>query len=720
LAVDEIATNIVTHGYAEAGLEGAVKVEAFIDEKHLTVYLEDTGAAYDPTQASMPDLDLPAEERPIGGLGVYLVIQGVDKFRYERVGDRNRNIFIMNRKGAPAEKGVKDERKHLLVAAHGKKNRDDLSSLLGELGYKTTTAEDGRRVVEILREASFDLVLLDVKMPKMNAHRILESLKTEGILPRFPVVVLSALDDVEMVEKCIEMGAEDYLTEPFNKALLKARIDSSVERRQLRNKLQSYSQQLVVTRKLSDDLTSVILPIGTALSAEKNFDTLLERILLEARSICNADAGTLYLRTEDNRLKFEIMRTNSLGIAMGGTTGKEIPLPPLRLYDEKTGDPNHHNVATHVALNGLSVNIPDIYHAEGFDFSGTKAFDKKNGYRSTSSLTIPMKNNNNEVIGVIQLLNAQDHTTGKVIPFNSYLQQVVESMASQAAIALNNQLLLQREKKLVKFENDVQIGRKIQIDFLPEKLPQPPGWELAACFHPAREVSGDFYDAFILPGNHLGFVIVDVCDKGVPAALFMAVIRSLIRAFSEHPPSHGLTALADPHHHADSSIERRLTTILADLNALSTVVLTSNYIANNHSRLNMFATLFFGVLDPSTGLLIYTNAGHEAPAIIGPSGVKARLRPTGPAVGIMPNVDFDIQEVQLEPGHILVAYTDGVPETRDPNGHFFTEKRFLSLLEEPAPSAAALLDRIETNLKAHIADADQFDDITMLAIRMKP
>jgi len=285
-------------------------------------------------------------------------------------------------------------------------------------------------------------------------------------------------------------------------------------------------------------------------------------------------------------------------------------------------------------------------------------------------------------------------------------------------MALSNQILMHREKKLLKFETDVQIGRRIQTDFLPEKLPQPPGCEVVSCFRPAREVSGDFYDAFMLPGsNHMGFVIADVCDKGVPAALFMAVIRSLIRAFSEQNIPFGLPILAQGKTSSPDAVEHKLTTLYQDLNALNTVVMANNYIARTHSQLSMFATLFLGVLDPDSGMLTYVNGGHEAPVIIGRKGITDRLGQTGPAVGMMPDSEFGLRQYQLKHQDTLLAYTDGVPETRDRNGAFFTEKRLFSLLEQPATSAAALVQRLETSLKDHIAGAEQFDDITMLAVR---
>jgi sigma-B regulation protein RsbU (phosphoserine phosphatase) len=189
-------------------------------------------------------------------------------------------------------------------------------------------------------------------------------------------------------------------------------------------------------------------------------------------------------------------------------------------------------------------------------------------------------------------------------------------------------------------------------------------------------------------------VIADVCDKGVGAALFMALTRSLIRAFTELNNGGGM-GLKSP------------------------VELTNDYILRNHLQANMFVTLFFGMLDSAIGLLTYVNSGHNPPIIIGATGVKARLEPTGPAVGMFPDIAFETHQVCLEPGDVLYAFTDGVTEARDSNGNFFTEKRLLQLLEQPVSSAAALLSHIEESVRAHIGAANPFDDITMLAARRK-
>ncbi len=188
--------------------------------------------------------------------------------------------------------------------------------------------------------------------------------------------------------------------------------------------------------------------IGIALSAERDRDRLLETILEEAQRLCHADGGTLYLRSDDDHLAFAILRNNSLGVSLGGTTGNPVTLPPIPLFDPE-GNPNRHNVASACAVMKKSVNIPDAYDAEGFDFSGTKAFDQRAGYRSKSFLTIPLVNGENRVIGVLQLLNAQDPVTKEVIPFRAEHKRTVEALASQAALALDNKLLLESQKELL-------------------------------------------------------------------------------------------------------------------------------------------------------------------------------------------------------------------------------------------------------------------------------
>lgn len=186
-----------------------------------------------------------------------------------------------------------------------------------------------------------------------------------------------------------------------------------------------------------------ITRIGAALSVEKNIHKLLEMIIDEAKSLTNADAGTLYILDKEKQvLQFQILQTDAMGIRLGGTSGTEINLPDVPLFNSQ-GNPNHANVSSYAALTGEVINIPDVYDAEGFDFSGTRGYDKSSGYRSKSMLVLAMQNHENETIGVLQLLNAQDLETGKVISFSPDYIDLVVSLASQGAVALTNTQLIQ-------------------------------------------------------------------------------------------------------------------------------------------------------------------------------------------------------------------------------------------------------------------------------------
>lgn len=279
------------------------------------------------------------------------------------------------------------------------------------------------------------------------------------------------------------------------------------------------------------------------------------------------------------------------------------------------------------------------------------------------------------------------------------------------------------ERMREKIEHDVEIARDIQLSFLPSELPQPDGWEIAAYFAPAREVAGDFYDAFSMAqGRRIGFVIADVCDKGVGAALFMALTRSLTRAFAQQNYSLNLMDGMGDGIQGVAGHRKGLPSV-GTMSLQNAVVLTNAYITTNHFELNYFATLFFGMFDPTTGALSYINGGHCPPILLGSDGlVKARLKATGTPVGMMPDVVYTIGQAQLEPGDILFGYSDGVTDPRDPAGKMFTEKKMLELLQhKPASSANELLMRVKTALGDHISTADQYDDITMIAVhRLNP
>jgi serine phosphatase RsbU (regulator of sigma subunit) len=388
----------------------------------------------------------------------------------------------------------------VLVVGDTAVDRDALGRHVQREGYVVDTAGRGGEALEKLRAEPFDLVLLDAHLPDMDGPRFLEALRNDAELARVPVIVVSAADDLESIARCLELGADDYLPKSFRPAMLRARLNATLDRRRLRD---------------------------------------------------------------------------------------------------------------------------------------------------------------------------------------------AESLTREMAVA-----------------------RNIQRDFLPESLPLARGVQLEAALHPARQVSGDFYDAFTLaPSGTIVLVVGDVCDKGFGAALFMALFRSLIRA-SADPVGGG----------AIQMIGGRRTIVRQSLEAATPADLltrvagfTNDYIARLHGRTNMFATVFLGALDPMTGRFDYVNAGHEPALVVAPDGTTRELRPTGPALGLLPDVAFGAGEGTLERGHCLFAFTDGLVEARGPAGEAFGSGRLRDALRASNTSASDLVRGVVEALHAFTGQAEPHDDVTLLA-----
>jgi serine phosphatase RsbU (regulator of sigma subunit) len=383
----------------------------------------------------------------------------------------------------------------VLVVDDSEPNRDLLSRRLRRQGHTVDTASNGREAIEKVAAGNFDVVLLDVMMPEMNGYQVLERLKSDRALRHIPVIMITAIDEMESIIRCIDMGAEDHLPKPFNATLLKARLDASLAKKRLHDREQLYARGL---------------------------------------------------------------------------------------------------------------------------------------------------------------------------------------------------------------ERELEIARNIQQSFLPDVLPEIDGFSLAACFRPAREVAGDFYDTFTLADNRVALIVADVCGKGVGAAVFMAAFRTVLRAITADTYA---TLDRNGLGHDDALQIGRITAFLSD------------YIATTHGRTNMFTTLFFGILHPPTATLSYVNAGHDAPIVIRSNQSVERLGPTGPAVGLLPGFTFPVSTTRLDAGDALVAYTDGVVDARDAAGASFSEERLVALVSTGDPEPGAIVARIERAVINHISGTDQFDDVTVLALR---
>ncbi len=439
---------------------------------------------------------------------------------------------------------------------------------------------------------------------------------------------------------------------------------------------------------LSRQAQTALFEVSRAITSSLDLQTVLNQVIDAVIELTKAERGYLVLLDDEGNQSVQVARNidqdtiRSMEFAFSTSVVDEV------LKSDRSVLTNNAQTDERFALNS-SVTM----------------------FRLTSIMASPLRIRG-KVIGVLYVDNRVFASQ-----FSQQKLEMLEAFAGQAAIAIHNaklfgqtdEALKQRlselerlykelaqsreraEKGLAAVNREMQIGRVLQTEFLPRELPSMPGWQLAARFLPARHLSGDFYDVFRLPTGDMAIAIADVCDKGVGAALFMSLVRGLLRSNAQR---------ARGRHEV-----------------LSTIVQTNNFLAENHGRTAMFTTLFFGVLDPESGELQYINCGHDSPIVIGAAGEEARLDSSGPALGAIHEVEFEIGRIVLLPGDTLVAFTDGVTDALDAHDQQFGEERLLSIVRRGAPSVTSMLGDIENAVKHHIGDAAQYDDITLLALR---
>lgn len=386
-----------------------------------------------------------------------------------------------------------DLRPRILVVDDIEANRDLLVLRLEREGYGgIATAGDGEEALERLAAESFDLVLLDVMMPRRDGYGVLQQLKTDGRLADLPVIVISANNEMDSVVRCIELGAVDYLQKPFNPTLLRARVMASLEKKRLRDEVRAHLARLSV---------------------------------------------------------------------------------------------------------------------------------------------------------------------------------------------------------------ELDAARELQASMLPGAFPAPTAerpLEIFATMVPAREIGGDLYDFFFIPGGRLCFLVGDVSGKGIPAALFMARAKNLIQLVTE------LLAEARGEPPLPAEIIERVNRELAEDNATM-----------------MFVTLFFGMLDPASGELLYCNAGHDAPFLVGGGSVGDVDGPRAMALGIDVDQRYATGRAQLRPGEVLYLFTDGITEAMNRQDQLFARTRLgAALAAAPDDSPRTLVESVAAAVQGFAEGAPQADDVTALAIRL--
>ena len=367
-------------------------------------------------------------------------------------------------------------------------NVEYLVQELEDYGVESITGANGQEALDQIENEDPDVVLLDIMMPVMDGFEALEKIKSNKAMRDIPVIVISAMSDMEQIVKGIELGAEDYLPKPFDPVLLKARLTASLEKKRLRDMEKTYFEGL---------------------------------------------------------------------------------------------------------------------------------------------------------------------------------------------------------------ERELEIGREIQAGFLPKDFPKINGWEFANFFEAAREVSGDFFDVFELPEGKIAVVLGDVTDKGVGAALYMALYRSLIRVY-----------LSSNSTSKDLSIPELLE---------STAKSSNDYVCQIHDS-EKFLTAFISVLDPATGELDYVSAGHDHPFLIDPDKVINEIEATGPAIGIIEGADFKSEKIAITAGSTLLLYSDGITDVQSEQEDIFGADKLLSLVGKAQGSAKSLVESLVVETKTFMGEAKQFDDMTLMAI----
>lgn len=411
-----------------------------------------------------------------------------------------------------------------------------------------------------------------------------------------------------------------------------------------------------------------------AISATLDLDAILSTICRKMTEIFRArNTGIGLLDAQHTSIK--VVAFHAADAAEAAATGMVMPLEG--------------NAATHrVVETGQAIVVPDVQHNPL-----TESFHEIAKLRGTQCLMIVPLKTRGQVIGTIGM-----PTVEKDRIFSPEEVALAQTIASQIASAIDNaRLFAETQKARDAAEHELAIGRELQKEFFPGQLPAVTGWDLAAVFKPARQVTGDFYDAFMLDqGRWLALVIADVCDHGVGSALFMVLFRSLIRAFAAQQ----FTGGQDP--------AKALAGSLAQVNA---------YIAGTHGDSGMFATVFWAVVAPGSGDVYYVTAGHELPLVIDDQGRATALASTGPAVGLDEDMRFAVKQIQLAPGSLLFAYTDGTVDVQRADGQPFGKDRLMDLICRPGASATELLGRLSGAIDRHTAEATLYDDVTLLAAK---
>lgn len=416
------------------------------------------------------------------------------------------------------------------------------------------------------------------------------------------------------------------------------------------------------------DEQAALLELSTQLLKRSKLDDVMGYLVEEVRWLLRADACALLLPDDEPGY-----------LVFGAASGWRVdPVTSQhRVSREEGGGPGR------VMRTQRSLVVEDLHASD----AGTCGADwlRSEGFRGHAVVPLVVDSHS---IGALMIDVRQPRL------FDEDEMRFLHLMASQAAIAIEQARLRQEEIARQRLEQELAVGREIQLSMLPRECPVAPGWEFAADYQAARQVGGDFYDFFALPGDsgRLGIVIGDVVDKGVPAALFMALSRTVIR------------------------------TAALDGRGPRATLMRANRLILEDSREGLFVTVCYAVLDTGTGRLTYANAGHNRPLWLrAGTGEVHELMARGIALGVIEEAELEEREVEVLPDDLLVFYTDGVTEAEDAKGQPFGVERLRPVVAaDPNAGAEEIVSAVMHAMRGFAGSMSQSDDLTLVAIKRRP
>ena len=696
LAVDEACSNIIDHAYLP-GEEGEITLSMATDQYGMTVVLRDSGQPFNPHDVPAPDLASDITVRRERGLGVFLVHQLMDYVHYEALpGDINQlTLRKLIRSGVLSDQGNVRCRDDVLPVEALKLTAEINRSISSIVDLEELLDEVTNLIQKTLAYPSVHLFLYDYVPEKLvfvsgsgqraayyeenqvsydlNANRGLIPLAAKSGRYQLTNDLSNNPWHQPDAQTGTSTGSELSLPRLFRGerlGVLDIQSDqgNAFEEEDI-NLLESLSLTIAVAirnaqlfkaqdwrRKLAESYRET----AEMLTRDIPLDELLAAIPSQITNLLPADFVGIWIRDADTgQLKLE---TNWRSEAMPA-----VPQPMIA--DESNWF--HPSRLTSESIYDLDATGPDII-TQGLGFG--------DNYSAVAAPII----SEDSMYGVLTI---HVNSPGR---FGIESRSICSTFADYVATALDKGLLKQTEQAHLQTEQELQLARQIQKTFLPDELPEIPGFDLAVVWHTARQVGGDFYDVFALSSGKVALLVADVSDKGLPAALYMTVARTLIRA------------------------------IACDFSTPAETLKRVNELLQLDSTQSFFVTLVYMILDINTGYLSYSVAGHPPPVYTNSGGETCTLNRGGIALGITHPIEVKDEEILLAPGDSIILFTDGITEMRDLNEIEYGSVRLRRTMQETSDlSAQGIIDHVTKDMDDYRASEALDDDYTILVLKRK-